>query len=159
MWRIRVEQKPHPDTKLVHSRQQQVFDNKQQAPLVVTVLFTNTAASVIDVCRSGAFAHSVSQHHAIATSAVPEDVARPDFVPYASSSPQERWHGGQVKAHLSAIGGPQGPPASGSKSSKGLSGAACNDPMSKHGRLNLGILMTKNRNTYTKLGLPRSRSA
>ena len=29
---------------------------------------------------------------------------------------KERWHGGQVKAHLSAIGGPQGPLTSGSKS-------------------------------------------
>ena len=154
-----MEQKPHPDTKLAHSGQPQVFDNKQQAPLLITMLFVNTAASVIDVCRSRAIAHPDSQHHAIATSAVPEDVARPDFVPYASSSQQERWHGGQVKAHLSAIRGQQGPPVSGSKSSKGLSGAASNDPMSKHGRLKLGIFVTKNRNTYTKLGLPRSRSA
>ena len=110
-----MEQKPHSDTQLVHSGQPQVFDNKQQAPVVVIMLFINTAASVIDVCRSRADAHPVSQHYAIATSAVAEDVARPDFVPYASSSPQKRWHGGQVKAHLSAIGGLLGLPASGSK--------------------------------------------
>ena len=109
-------QKPHLDTKLVHSGQPQVFDNKQQAPLVVIMLFINTAASVINVCRSRADAHPVSQHDDIATSAVPEDVARPDFAPYASSSPQKRWHGGQVKTHMSAIGGLQGLPASGSKS-------------------------------------------
>ena len=63
---------------------------------------SNTATSVIDVNRSRANAHPVSQHHGITTSAVPEDVARPDVVPYAPSSPQERWHGGQVKAHMSA---------------------------------------------------------
>ena len=91
----------------------------------------------VDVCRSRANAHPDSQHHAIATSAVLEDIARPDIVFYASFSPQERWHGGQVKAHLSAIRGPQVPPASGNKSSKGLSVAASNDPMSKHGRLQL----------------------
>ena len=67
---------------------------------------SNTATSVIDVNRSRANAHPVSQHHGITTSAVPEDVAHPDVVPYAPCSPQERWHGGQVKAHMSASRGP-----------------------------------------------------
>ena len=54
----------------------------------------------------------------------------PRLFPMCPPFNKERWHGGQVKAHLSAIGGPQGPPASGSKSSKGL-GAASNDPTLK----------------------------
>ena len=121
------------------------------------MLFIDTAANVIGVLRSRANAHPDDRQHAIAASAVPEDVACPNFVAICFFLTREvaRWPSqGTPVGHQKSTR----PPASGSKSSKG-SGADSNDPMSKHIRLNFGILVTKNRNTYTKLGLPRSRFA
>ena len=123
----RVSQLPH------------VLDNKQQASVVITLLFINTAASVIGVCRSRANAHPDSQHHAIAPVPFQRMFRAQTSYPM---HPLLNKRGGSVAKSRHTCG---------SKSSKGLRGAS-SDPMSKLGRLNLGILVTKNRNTYTKLG-------
>ena len=116
------------------------FDSKQQAPLVVTMLFINTAASVIDVCRSRANTHPVSQHHAIAP------------VPFRGCCSSRlrtlcvllsTKRGGTVakSRHICRpLEANKGRLQAGARV-KGLSGAASNDTTSKHGRLNLGIFL------------------
>ena len=60
----------------------------------------------------------------------------PDFVPYATSFCKERWHGGQVEAHLSTLEANKGRLQTGARV-KGLSGAASNNTTTQHGRFNL----------------------
>ena len=133
-----MEQKPHSDTKLVHSGQPQVFDNKQQAPLVVIMLFINTAASVIDVCGSRADAtQSVST---MLSPPVPFQRMLRAQTSYPMRPPLHKRGGTVAKSRHTCRPSEvhKGCLQAGARV-KGLSGVASNDTTSKHGRLSLGI--------------------
>ena len=93
---------PHPNTKLIHSGQPQFFDNKQQAPLVVSLLVSSMSVEA-ELKRTSQSAPCHRHQCRSRGGCAPR--LRTLYVLLST----ERWHGGQVKAHLSSIGGPQGP--------------------------------------------------
>ena len=108
-----------------------VIAARQQAPLVVTMLFINTAASVIDVCRSRANTHPCRSRGCctsrLRTLCVLLSTKRGGTVAKSRHicRPVEA-NKGRLQAGARA---------------KGPSGAASNDTTSKHGRLNVGIFL------------------
>ena len=102
------------------------FDNKQQASLVVTMLFINTTASVEAELIHTQTAGTMPTHHTFRLRT------------RASSLHKERWHSGQARESVGLLEANKGRLQAGARC-QGLSSAASEDTTSSTDRLDLGI--------------------